>query len=128
MVNTRKQWQKVKTRIKIQRMPILIKTRKQMIVKMMPIKLLRNPIGRAPRRILIKMRKQAMPKMIVIKLLKNPMKRTPRRILKMNPRMTALRIHNHHRIRKNHSAGSRSKISNHHKITKILTANKILIA
>lgn len=128
MVNTRNPWQKVKTRIKTQRMPILIKTRKQMIVKMMPIKLLRNPMKRALRRTLIRTRSQMMSKMMVIKLLKNPMKRTPRRILKMNPRMTALRIHNHHKIRKNHSAGNRSKISNHHKITKILTANKILIS
>lgn len=126
MVNTRNQWQKVKTRIKPQRMPI--KTKKQTKVKMMLIKLLRNPMKRALRRTLIRTRNQMMSKMMVIKLLKNPMKRTPRRILKMNPRITALRIHNHHRIRKNHSAGNRSKISNHHKITKILTANKILIS
>lgn len=42
MVNTRNQWQKVKTRIKPQRMPI--KTKKQTKVKMMLIKLLRNPM------------------------------------------------------------------------------------
>lgn len=85
----------------------------------MLIELLRNPMKRALRRTLIRTRSQMMSKMMVIKLLKNPMKRTPRRILKTNPRMATLRIHNHHKIRKNHTSDNRSKISSRHKITKI---------